>query len=58
MSKKISIINAGNIYAQTLIKNLNGFNKIALGDLLNNRRSVIILNLKVFIFSSIIILII
>ena len=58
MSKKISIINAGNIYAQTLIKNLNGFNKVSLGDLLNNRRSVIILNFKLFIFSSIIILII
>lgn len=40
MSKKISIINAGGIYAQTFLKNLRGFNHIALGDLFNNRRSV------------------
>ena len=40
MSKKISIINAGNIYAQTLLKSLNGFNRVALGDILNSRKSV------------------
>lgn len=40
MSKKISIINAGGIYAQTFLKSLKGFNSIALGDLFNNRRSV------------------
>jgi hypothetical protein len=42
MSKKISIINAGNIYAQTLLKSLNGFNRVSLGDILNSRKSVII----------------
>lgn len=40
MSKKISIINAGGVYAQTFLKNLKGYNNIALGDLFNNRRSV------------------
>ncbi len=40
MSRKISIINAGGVYAQTFIKNLKGYNNIALGDLFNNRRSV------------------
>lgn len=42
MSKKISIVNAGNMYAQTLLKSLNGFNRISLGDVLNSRKSVII----------------
>jgi len=41
MSKKISIINGGGMYAQTFFKNLTGFNKIAIGDLFNNRKSVI-----------------
>jgi len=45
MSKKISIINTGGIYAQTFLKNLRGYNQIALGDLFNNRRSVNILKL-------------
>lgn len=49
MSKKISIINAGGIYAQTFLKNLRGFNHIALGDLFNNRKSVII---KILIFNK------
>jgi len=43
MSKKITIINSGSIYAQTFLKNLRGFSNIALGDLFNNRRSVIII---------------
>jgi hypothetical protein len=48
MSKKISIINAGGIYAQTFFKNLRGYNQIALGDLFNNRRSVMRILLVVF----------
>jgi hypothetical protein len=40
MSKKISIINAGGVYAQNFLKNLKGYNNIALGDLFNNRKSV------------------
>ena len=40
MSKTISVINAGNIYAQTFLKNLTGFNRIILGDCINSRRSV------------------
>ena len=40
MSKQISIINAGGVYAQTFLKNLKGYNKIVLGDIFNNRRSV------------------
>lgn len=44
MSKKISIINAGCIYAQTLFKTIKGFDKIYLGDLMNSRRSVKIYN--------------
>jgi len=43
MSKKISIINAGGVYAQTFLKNLKGYNNIYLGDLFNNRRSVLYL---------------
>jgi hypothetical protein len=40
MSKKLSIINAGNIYAQNLLKTVSGFNKVSLGDVLNSRKSV------------------
>jgi hypothetical protein len=40
MSKTISIINAGNVYAQTFLKSLSGYNKIILGDCVNSRRSV------------------
>lgn len=41
MSKKISIINAGGVYAQTFFKSIKGYDKIYLGDLLNSRRSVL-----------------
>jgi len=44
MSQKISVINAAGIFAQTFVKNIRGFNHIALGDLFNNRKSVIIQN--------------
>ena len=40
MSKTISIINAGNIFARNYIKTINGYNKIVLGDIFNNRKSV------------------
>jgi hypothetical protein len=39
-SKKISIINAGNIYAQNFLKTIFGFDRISLGDILNSRKSV------------------
>jgi len=44
MSQKISVINAAGIFAQNFVKNIRGFNHIALGDLFNNRKSVIIQN--------------
>lgn len=40
MSKKISIVNAGSIYAQNFLKSINGFNRISVGDVLNSRKSV------------------
>lgn len=40
MSKTISIINAGNVFAQNFLKTVSGYNKIVLGDIFNNRRSV------------------
>jgi hypothetical protein len=40
MSKTISIVNAGNVYAQTFLKSLSGYNKIILGDCVNSRHSV------------------
>jgi hypothetical protein len=42
MSRTISIINGGNVIGQTFLKNLSGFNKIKIGDVVNSRRSVII----------------
>ena len=40
MSRTISIVNAGNVYAQTFLKKLSGYNRIILGDCVNSRRSV------------------
>lgn len=40
MSKTIAVINAGNIYAQSFLKSLTGYNRIILGDCVNSRRSV------------------
>ena len=40
MSKTISIINAGNVCAQTFLKSVSGYNRIVLGDCVNSRRSV------------------
>ncbi len=44
MSKTISIINAGNIFARNFLKTVNGYNKIVLGDIFNNRKSVKLIN--------------
>ena len=40
MSRTISIVNAGNVYAQTFLRSLSGFNRVILGDCVNSRRSV------------------
>jgi hypothetical protein len=40
MSKTISIINAGNIFARNFLKTINGYNRIVCGDIYNNRKSV------------------
>jgi hypothetical protein len=44
MNKTISIINAGNVYAQTFLKSVSGYSKIMLGDCVNGRRSVYFIN--------------
>ncbi len=51
MSRKISIINGGGMFGQTFLKNLTGFNSIAVGDLFNNRKSVISIINKFINFS-------
>ncbi len=41
--KTITVINAANIYARNFVKTLRGYDRIILGDIYNNRRSVLIL---------------
>ena len=40
MSKTISIINAGNVFARNFLKTVKGYDRIILGDIFNNRKSV------------------
>ncbi len=40
LNKKISIINAANVYALSFLYNVRGFNRVQLGDLFNGRKSV------------------
>lgn len=40
MKKKITILNAANVYAQNLLPGLVGFEKVMLGDIYNSRTSV------------------
>lgn len=51
MSKTIAIINSGNVYAQTFLKSLSGFNRVILGDCVNSRRSVRINHMINFFFN-------
>lgn len=39
-SKKITILNAANIFSQSLFTSVRGFNRIHVGDLYNCRKSV------------------
>ena len=45
-SKKITILNAANIFSQSLFTSVRGFNRIHVGDLYNCRKSV-----KIFKFT-------
>ena len=45
MSRTLSIINAGNIFARNFLKSVKGYDKIILGDICNNRKSVNSINL-------------
>ncbi len=40
ISKKISILNSANVYAQSFLYNVRGFNRVQLGDLFTSRKSV------------------
>lgn len=40
MSRKLTILNAANTYAQNIIPQIRGFNKILCGDIYNSRQSV------------------
>jgi hypothetical protein len=41
MSRKLAIINAANTYAQNILPQIRGFNKVLCGDIYNSRQSVI-----------------